>query len=323
MYLSIVIVNHNTRNLLLGCLAAVFDTVEGVEFDVWLVDNGSDDGSVAAARELYPSIRTIENQKNVGLSTAYNQALRHSESRFVLFLHTDATPGRGAVKALCEVMEVYTDAAMACGQLLNLDGSKQAPFQGLPSILTVLFYETFLNLFSPKKFPGREQQYINPVEVQSVMGACVIVRRATIDMVGLLDERYFFYMEMEDLARRVRTAGWKVYFEPTAHIFHLHGQSVGGGLQSQLLFYQSSYRYFRKWQGLFCVGTFLIIILKMVARLAATLIGTVVTLGQYEVLRRSLVVQCKLVLWHLCGCPKDWLQAGGRSRWRLRLRRRS
>ena len=100
---------------------------------------------------------------------------------------------------------------MACGQLLNADGSKQNSIAAFPTLISLLVNVPLLEILFPARYPSKRQEYRRPIEVDSGMGACLIVRKSAIDGVGGFDERYFFFFEETDWARTMREAGWKIY----------------------------------------------------------------------------------------------------------------
>lgn len=305
MDISVVVVNWNTRELLLGCLASVFETMRGMEFEVWLVDNGSHDGSLNAVKQDYPIVRIIENQENLGFAAANNQAFRQMSGRYALLLNTDAVLTGGAVQELYGFMETNPDVGMACGQLLNDDGSKQNSIANFPSLLTLLCNETILRVLFPKKFPSKRRQYGEPIEVESCIGACLIVRKEAMDEIGLLDESYFFFMEETDWAFRMRGADWKVCFVPSARILHLQGQSVGHSLKSRIMFYRSRYIYFGKWYSRSYPLFFLAVFARLLVNACLNLLGVAGTFGQHAGLKNRLSVYSSLIGWHLRGCPEE------------------
>jgi GT2 family glycosyltransferase len=148
-----------------------------------------------------------------------------------------------------------------------------------------------LQILFPRKFPGKRKQYKKPVEVDSCIGACLMVRKKAMDEVGLLDKRYFFFFEETDWAYRMKQAGWKIYFVPSAEIFHIQGQTVGHNAGSRIMFYRSRYIYFKKWHK----NSYLLICFT----------GVVATIGMHAGIRRKLSVYSRLILWHLAGCPAD------------------
>lgn len=304
MDLSVVIVNWNTKDLLRGCLQSVYRTVKDISFEVIVVDNASQDGSVAMLKEDFPEVQVIENDTNKGFGAANNQALRVMQGRYALLLNTDTVLTDGAVRQLFSFLERHPDAAMACGQLLNEDGSRQNSVAAFPTLLTLLFNTSVLEYLFPARYPSKRQDYEGPVEVESCIGACLMVRKKTIDEVGLFDERFFFFLEETDWAFRMKKAGWKVCFIHSATIYHFQGRSIGHGVESRIAFYRSRYAYFRKWykRPYYILARFLIfgrLTVDLVSMAAANLL----LLGANRKIRTRLAVYSRLVLWHLQGCP--------------------
>jgi hypothetical protein len=301
--ISFIIVNWNTRVLLLKCLDSIMQTVKLLPFEIWVVDNGSMDGSAAAAKQQHPDIHLIENKSNRGFAAANNQALRQMTGQYAILLNSDAVLTTGAAYALFEFMENTPNAGMACGQLLNTDGSKQNSIANFPSLLGLLSNESLLQLLMPHRFPGKRRQISHPIEIESGIGACLIVRKAAMDEAGLLDEEYFFFFEETDWARRMRAHGWKVYFVPAARIVHAQGKSVGPLADGRILFYRSRYIYLKKWHpknGKLMRG---IIFLRLLINLSLSVIGTGLTLGCIRPIRNKTVIYGKILEWHLRGCP--------------------
>jgi len=303
MDISIVIVNWNTRELLLDCLISVYATIRELRFEVFLVDNASSDGSVAAVRERYPQVRIIQNEKNLGFAAANNQALRVMQGKYALLLSTDTILTAGAVEKLHSLMEEKQDAAMSCGQLLNRDGSKQNSIANFPSPLSLLCNETILRLVFPKRFPSKRQEYAEPIVVDSCIGACLMVRKRAMDEVGLLDERYFVFMEETDWALSMHSAGWKSCFVPDAKIYHLQGQTAGHNVRARIMFYRSRYAYFKKWFPMGWPFLSFIVLMRLVVNVALNAIGVVATCGLHGGIRGRLGLYLQLLGWHFQGCP--------------------
>ena len=304
MDISIVIVNWNTKKLLLECLTSIFETIDKISFEVWLVDNASIDGSVEAVKQKYPDVKIIQNTKNLGFAAANNIALKRMCCQYALLLNTDTVLTKGAIENLFDLMEKNQDAGMACGQLLNQDGSKQNSIANFPGIPSLLCNETLLQILFPEKFPGKRRKYKDPIEVDSCIGACLMVRKKAMEDVGLLDESYFFFLEETDWAYRMKQAGWKIYFVPWARIFHVQGQSIGHGIKSRIMFYRSRYIYFKKWYKGSYLLIRLIIFIRLLINAGINLVGFTGTLGMHAGIRKKLSVYCMLILWHLRGCPE-------------------
>ena len=303
MDLSVVIVNWNTESLLRDCLRSVYDTVEGMTFEVIVVDNASSDGSVAMLKVEFPQVRRIENYENRGFAAANNQAFRIMTGRYALLLNSDTVLTEGAVGELYAFMEEHPEAVMACGQLLNADGSKQNSIAAFPTLLSLLVNVPLLEILFPARYPSKRQEYPHPIEVDSGIGACLIVRKSAIDGVGGLDERYFFFFEETDWARTMREAGWKIYHVPTARIYHFQGKSVGADVRSRIHFYRSRYLYFLKWESEAWPIAAVLIVMRLIANWVFTGLGVVLTLGLNRGLRGKWKVYSQLIGWHLRGCP--------------------
>jgi GT2 family glycosyltransferase len=301
--ISIIVVSFNTKALLLDCLASVFETVKGISFEIWVVDNNSTDGTAEATKELYPTIKIITNTENVGFAAANNQAFRQMCGNYALLLNTDTILTNGAVKQLYDFMEANPEAGMACGQLLNLNGSKQNSIANFPSLLTLLTNETALRILMPYRFPSKRRNYISPIKVDSGIGACLMVRKEAIDDVGFFDERYFFFFEETDLAYRMKRNGWDVYFVPFARIFHAQGKTVGSGVNSRIMFYRSRYAFFKKWHRYSYPLLYFIVFIRLLVNAVISFIGLAFTLGFEKSIRTKLSIYTRLIFWHLKGCP--------------------
>jgi hypothetical protein len=160
-----------------------------------------------------------------------------------------------------------------------------------------------LEILFPARYPSKRQEYPHPIEVDSGIGACLIVRKSAIDGVGGLDERYFFFFEETDWARTMREAGWKIYHVPTARIYHFQGKSVGADVRSRIHFYRSRYLYFLKWESEAWPIAAVLIVTRLIANWVLTGLGVVLTLGLNRGLRGKWKVYSQLIGWHLRGCP--------------------
>ncbi|TSA11181.1 MAG: glycosyltransferase family 2 protein [Deltaproteobacteria bacterium] len=304
MDISIIIVNWNTKDLLRNCLNSIYQTVQNISFEIIVVDNASHDGSVAMLREEFPQVTIIENTTNLGFGAANNQAISIMKGRYALLLNTDTILTKDAVYELFSFMEAHPDAATACGQLLNADGSKQNSIASFPTLWTLFLNTSLLEYLLPKSYPSKRYDYKWPIEVDSGIGACLMVRKQAIDEVGMFDERYFFFFEETDWALQMKTAGWKIYHVPSARIYHLQGQSIGRDIRSRIEFYRSRYQFFRKWKGRsYYQLVSLVIFVRTTINWLLTSFGNLVTLCTNKNLRNKWVVNSKLILWHLNGRP--------------------
>ena len=302
--ISIIIVNWNTRDLLRNCLLSLYKTVRDVNYEVMVVDNGSHDGSVLMLKREFPAVLVIENQVNKGFAAANNQAIAVMSGRYALLLNTDTVLRSGAITRLYQFMESRPVAAMACGQLLNADGSRQNSIAAFPDLLTLLTNISLLEYVWPRRFPSKRYDWQNPIEIDSGVGACLLVRKKAIDEIGRLDERYFFFFEETDWAYRMRAAGWKIFHVPGACIYHFQGQSIGRDIRSRIEFYRSRYQFFQKWRSRpYFILVCLVIFLRLLVNWVFTTLANILALGAKKSLRDKWVVYGKLLFWHVKGCP--------------------
>lgn len=316
MDLSIIIVNWNTRQLLINCLKSIFLNVEDIIYEVWVVDNGSSDGSPQAVRSHFPQVKLIENRENKGFAGANNQVLRNFSSRYALLLNSDTIIEKGAIELMIDFMDQTPSAAICSPQYLKLDNTKQNSFDNFPSLATELLNKKLLKILFPAKYPSKRKEFRKPIEVDSLIGACLAVRKESIDQVGALDEDYFFFLEETDWCYRMRQAGLKIYHLPHVRIYHLQGSSKNKNpAQAWIEYYRSCYLFFKKHRSLF---SWLILRffrpLKLFINLLLTTIAFVFTLGKRRSLRRKFTIYFKLCIWHLLLCPSGMGLKGGKER---------
>jgi GT2 family glycosyltransferase len=305
--LSIVVINWNTREFLGGCLGSILSRGTCIPSEVFVVDNGSSDGSQQMVRERYPAVRLLELEKNLGFAAGNNRALRLSAGKYCLLLNSDTVVTSGAVEAVMAYLEKNEDVGIAGLQLLNADGSRQNSIANFPSLLTELFNKSLLRRLSPGKFPGKERSYAGPIDVESVIGACLFVRRKAMEQVGLLDEEYFFYLEETDWCLRVRKAGWRVIHYPGASIYHLQGKSVEGvNVRARIEYFRSRYLFFRK--HLSPRACFLLksgLVLKTAVNLLFHFLLSAATLFSVRRRRERMLLYWAILRWHIRGCPSS------------------
>ena len=304
--LSIVIVNWNTKEYLLRCLGSIFKLGQRMNWEVIVIDNGSQDGSGMEVKKSFPFVHLVENEKNLGFAKAANQGLQKALGRYALLLNPDTQVKGEAIEQLGSFMETHLEAGVAGPQLLNSDGSKQNSIANYPSLATELLNKSLLRWLFPKKFPGKERDYSEPVEVDSVIGACMIVRRDAIDQVGLLDEDYFLFLEETDWCYRMAKVGWKIYHVPQAEVDHFQGKSAETvKKRARVEFYRSRYHFFKKNRGSL---QWFILLCGLMIRLGFEFLGmllvSLVTFFTIKGWRKKLSIYAYLMWWHLKFCPE-------------------
>jgi GT2 family glycosyltransferase len=304
--LSVIIVNWNTKGFLLPCLRSFLGKEQGIPREVIVVDNGSQDGSVDAVKKEFPSICSIENEKNLGFAKAVNQGLRIFSGEYALLLNPDTEAKEGTIETLFTFMEAHPEAGAAGAQLLNSDGTKQNSIANFPSLTIELFNKRVLRWLLPERFPGKERSYAEAIEVDSVIGACMIVRRKVIEKVGFLDEDYFLFLEETDWCYRMKKAGWKVYHVPQAEVFHFQGKSAEQNKKrAKIQYYRSRYQFFKKHKGgrqwfFLLIG----LMIKLIVEFVLMGIANLFTFFRIHKWRRRISIYVYLLWWHLRGCPE-------------------
>jgi N-acetylglucosaminyl-diphospho-decaprenol L-rhamnosyltransferase len=258
--LSIVIVSWNVRELLRGCLRSATESLtrekgRDLSAQVIVVDNASVDGSAEMLREEFPHVSLIANEENVGFTRGNNQGLALSDGRYALLLNPDTEVVADALGEMVGFMDSEPEVGALGPQLLDPDGRVQSSRRRFPRFSTALLEGTFLQ----QRFPhsGLLKRYYvldagdeQTQEVDWVVGACLLMRRATLEEVGPLDERFFMYSEEMDWCYRAKELGWRVIYLPQAKVVHHEGKSSEQVLPVRhVQFQRSKVLFFKKHHG--------------------------------------------------------------------------
>lgn len=304
---TVLIVNWNTRNLLLECLESVRESARNLAVETVVVDNGSADGSADAASGRFPSAIVVRNGGNDGFAKACNAGLRHASGRIALFLNTDALLTAEALEGLAGFLDATPSAGCAAPQLVHRDGTLQNSFDNFPTLLSELSSKWALRLLFPGRYPGKSRRFEGPVRVEAPIGACLAVKRDALDGIGGFDERFFFFLEETDLCLRMQRSGRDCFFLPHLRVVHGKGETKAARpARAWIEYYRSNYAFFLKHRGpaaLFILRAGKAA--KLVADLALTAAAFAATLGLAARPRRKLPVYAALVWWHLRSCPES------------------
>ncbi len=233
---SVVVVNFNGGELLTGSVTGALSS--SVSIEVFVVDNGSTDGSVERLRAACGRDRRltiIENGANLGFTRASNIALRKAQGSFVLLLNPDCVIGPDTLERMLVVLEGHPEAGMAGCLIRNEDGSEQAGCRR--SVPTP--WRTLVRVFHLDKLFPRSRRFRNfvltkeplpdqPVYVEAISGAFMLIRREAVEQVGLLDEGYFLHCDDLDWCMRFGQKGWKILFVPGVEVTHYQGTCSAG-----------------------------------------------------------------------------------------------
>lgn len=253
MDISIVIVNYNVRHFLEQCLISVRQAVEGLEAEVFVVDNCSTDGSVVMVRERFPWVNMMANVENVGFSRANNQAMQVAKGRYVVLLNPDTIVEAGTFRSCIAFMDSHSDAGGLGVRMVDGTGSFLPESKRSLPTPEVAFYKIFgLSALFPRsaRFGRYHLTYLKEDEthqIEVLSGAFMLMRKAVLDRIGLLDEQFFMYGEDVDLSFRITQAGYVNYYFPEARIVHYKGESTKkGSLNYVFVFYNAMAIFARK-----------------------------------------------------------------------------
>ncbi|SDG21934.1 hypothetical protein SAMN04488689_11117 [Paenibacillus sp. cl6col] len=224
--LSVIIVNYNTKQLTLNCLASVYQSITNYQIEVILIDNASHDNSVQAIADRYPQVRIISNTNNLGFSKANNQGMRIAEGRYVLLLNSDTVIEPDTLNVMIGFMDDHPNVGASGCKVVLPDGSlDKACRRGFPTPSATFFYVSRLSKLFPTspRINAYHREDLNPDEeypIDCLIGAFMMVRRGAIEQVGMLDENFFMYGEDVDWCYRIKQAGWVNYYYPKTQIIH-------------------------------------------------------------------------------------------------------
>jgi len=270
--LLIVIVNYNTRDLLRDCLASIYESRGDFSYQVCVVDNCSRDDSAAMVRQEFPQAQLIASSVNRGYAYANNLGLTafgfqddpvvrqdapdegpsSLVPRYALLLNPDTLLPPSALREMLDFMEAHPEAGAAGPRLVREDGSLDlACRRGFPTPKAFFYRMLGLSKLFPKsrRFGRYNLTYLDPgelTEVDSVVGAFMLVRAEAIRQVGLLDESFFLYGEDLDWAYRIRKAGWKIYYNPQVTVLHVKAASTRHSRRARYEFYRAMDIFYRK-----------------------------------------------------------------------------
>lgn len=243
MKLSIVIVSYNVRSYLERCLLSVQRSLDGIEGEVYVVDNCSSDDSVETIKKDYPWVHLIENQENLGFSRANNQAIRRTDSEYVLLLNPDTVVAPDTFMRVLTFMDSHPQAGGA-GVMMRYEDGAVAPEsrRALPTPwVSCLKMLGFTKRYYMSYLPWDE-----PAKIEVISGAFFLLRREALNQVGLLDEAFFMYGEDIDLSYRLLKCGWENWYLPFP-IIHYKGKSTQKSDYRYVhIFYKAMLIFFRK-----------------------------------------------------------------------------
>jgi len=227
MDLSVIIVSYNVSSFLDQALITLADAIQELDTEVYIVDNASRDDSVCMVKKKYPWVNIIENSENLGFARANNKVLARVKGRYILLLNPDTVLRKDTLKTMVTFLDEHPEAGAAGPKLVLEDGSLDlACRRSFPTPQVAMYRMLGLSKLFPDhpRFGSYNLTYLDPdlvAQVDSVVGAFMLVRGEAIQQVGLLDEDFFMYGEDLDWAYRITQAGWTVYYNPAVTVLHV------------------------------------------------------------------------------------------------------
>jgi GT2 family glycosyltransferase len=250
---SIIIVSYNVKDLLKRCLNSIFDFQKELKFEVVIIDNHSEDQSPRMLKDEFPNVNLIENHKNRGFSAACNQGIKHSRGRYVFLLNPDTEFTPGGISGMIRFMDSNPNIGICGPQMVNPEGKLQFSARSFPSYLTAISSsQSILNRLFPnnplsRKYLLKDLNRNQRKEVDWVSGSALLTRREVLEKIGLLDERFFMYVEDVDFCYRAQQAGFSVHYFPQSVIFHHIGKSTRRRKNRMLVeHHRSMYLFYKK-----------------------------------------------------------------------------
>lgn len=262
--ISVIIVSFNTKHLIDRCFKSVKNSAEGIDYEIIVVDNLSNDGSYDYIKENYPEVKLVQSGGNIGFAAANNLGYKSAEGDYIVLLNSDAFMVEEGLKKAVEKMEKDKSIGLAGAKLIGEDGEWQPSARTSPGIISELFVISGISAKYPKNrlFGRPDMTYCNQdkdIICDWVPGAFSIIRREAIEKAGFFDERFFLYFEEVDLCMRIKKAGYKIVYWADIRVIHIGGGSTSvfseklvskSGMQMTLWRVQSQYLYYRKNYGL-------------------------------------------------------------------------
>jgi hypothetical protein len=249
---SVVIVSWNVKDLLRENLQALFRSRGDVVFEVFVVDNNSEDGTVEMLGKEFPQVKVIANKDNLGFSKANNMAIERAKGRYILLLNPDMKVLPDTLGNMVSWMDSRPEVGVAGCKLVTENGDIVPHVRRFPTV----WDQAAVTVKIPHIFPGILNKYISvnfdyetEQEVDTIRGSFFMIRKEVLEELGGLDERYFIWFEEVDYCKKAKQAGWKVMYTPTAKCMDYVGKSfvqVPRG-KTQKYFRDSMLKYFHKW----------------------------------------------------------------------------
>ncbi len=289
---SIIIVNWNTKDLLLNCIESLYNETHNATMEIIVVDNGSKDGSPVAVKSKYPQIKIICNNENLGFAKANNIGIAESVGRFVCLVNSDIKALDEVVDRLVEYMDQHTEIGAIGPKTVNDDMSIRVNTRRFPTLWNTICETFFLTEIFPnnKLFRGRTMTWFSHEETMNVdvlSGCFLMVRREVVEKVGTLDDRFFIYGEDTDWCKRMHINNWQVvFFAETKAIHYAGASSSAAPIRFLIELTKADLQYWKKHHNIFKYSLYqLIMLIHFLIRAFGWLMSSLIKSSNREVSR--------------------------------------
>jgi len=253
MKISVIIVNYNVKRFLEQALHSAQKALSGIESEIFVVDNASVDGSAEMVRQRFPEVRLIASRENLGFSKANNLAIGQAAGDFIVLLNPDTVVQEDTFQVLLDFFNHHPEAGAATCKIINPDGSFSIDCRHSIPTPSIAFWKVtgLSSLFPKSRLFGRYNlTYLDENQtavVEAISGSFMMIRKQTVQKVGLLDETFFMYCEDIDYCHRLNQTGEKIYYVPATQIIHYKGESTKkNNIDYVVTFNKSLYQFYKK-----------------------------------------------------------------------------
>jgi N-acetylglucosaminyl-diphospho-decaprenol L-rhamnosyltransferase len=320
--MSIVIITKDTNELLKNLLNSIEEdfSLQPSIGKIIIVDNASTDATEEVIREKFPAVVYVKNERNMGFAFSVNKGSSLAEDEYVLFLNSDTVLIKGELEKMICFMDSNADVAICGPQLVYPDMKPQRSFAAVPSLSAEFFLRRKFKV-QGREAANRKSEIVNgigkrtkdsesdselpihgPLDVPSLIGAAILVRRKILKAMDGFDERFFFFLEETDLCVRVWQAGYRVVFYPEARVIHLQGKTVRKSWISGRIEYNISlHKFIKKHHTPAYYGIFIAV--RFIKTLFLAVLFPLFFFGQR--MRMKYIYYVRLISWYFRGCPDN------------------
>ena len=297
---TLAFLNYNTTNDLIHALKSVKMAAKDINVNVVVIDNGSTDNSVEILKKEFPKLKIIELKQNFGFAKGFNHIFNF-EADYYFLLNSDIVLEPDSISKILAIIKKDEKIGLAGVKMLRQDGSEQFSYGKMPNLISELTNRSCYQKLNKK---NKTDDYF---EVESILGAVMIVPKITLQKVGPMDPRYFFFFEETDWCYRIRKAGLKVVHIPNVSVVHIQGVSANKvPIESRIEFHRSRKLFFKTHYGK--ISEYILnfgIVIRLIINSFSYLLLNVVTLALIPKFKNKFILYINVFAWYCLGCSEN------------------